>query len=78
MAKTNHALVSDLNLTCKLKLEVKYHTLFTSVRFSNVRKHRYEIQVSGFIMQVQVLFTYVCPLNIQGDFFYCESGIGLL
>ena len=27
MAKTNHALVSDLNLTCKLKLEVKYYAL---------------------------------------------------
>ena len=88
MAKTNHALVFDLNLTCKLKLEVKYYALdsafnltcklnvagfnqqvqvlFTSVRFSNVRKHRYNPrQVSGFIMQVQVLFTYVCPLNMD-------------
>ena len=66
MAKTIHALVSDLKLPCKLKLEVKYYALvsvfnltcnlnvagfnqqvqvlFTSVRFSNVRKHRYEIQ----------------------------------
>ena len=34
MAKTNHALVFDLNLTCKLKLEVKYYALVSVINLT--------------------------------------------